>query len=134
MKDRSLFWFRVPDVESGLMSLKPAQLKCYLVVLRAIQRDRNRGLISVRQVARRARLSVNSAQAALTHLVDNGWLNRESKPRATSVYTLPHAWVERSIAGGQQRSAVIEQHLESSEGGSPRLITAVGVSSTGEVE
>jgi hypothetical protein len=61
MKGRSLFWFRVPDVESGLMSLKPAQLKCYLVVLRAIQRDRNRGLISVRQVAKRARLSVNSA-------------------------------------------------------------------------
>ena len=130
MKGRSLYWFRVPDVESGLMSLKPAQLKCYLVVLRAIQRDRNRGLISV-QVAKRARLSVNSAQLALTHLADNGWLNRESKPRATSVYTLPHAWVERSIAGGQQRSAVIEQHLESSEDLSPRLITAVGVSSTG---
>jgi hypothetical protein len=85
-----MYWFRVPDVESGLMSLKPAQLRCYLVVISAIQRDRNRGLISVRQVARRARLSVNSAQLALTHLVLTGWLNRESKRRRHDVLLSPN--------------------------------------------
>jgi len=92
MKDpRCLFWFRVPDVESGLMSLKPPQLRCYLVVVRAIQRDRNKGMLSVRQAAKRPKLSVNRAQKALAELVRGGWLRREGKPRATSVYTLPFA-------------------------------------------
>lgn len=51
--DAEVFWWRLPDDEAFLMSLKPAELKCYLVASRAIQRDRNGGLISVRQVAKR---------------------------------------------------------------------------------
>jgi hypothetical protein len=27
------YWFRIPDNEAALMSLKPAELKCFLVVL-----------------------------------------------------------------------------------------------------
>ena len=37
------FWWRLPDDETALMSLGLAELKCYLVVARAIQRDRNGG-------------------------------------------------------------------------------------------
>ncbi len=30
----SAYWFRVPDDETTLMSLHPAELKCYMVVAR----------------------------------------------------------------------------------------------------
>ena len=50
------------------MNLKPAQLRCYLVVMRDIQRSRNSGLISARQVADRSRVSLRHTQAALTAL------------------------------------------------------------------
>ncbi len=74
------------------MSLPPAELKCYLVVARAIQRDRNGGKISVRQVSERARVSLRHAHDALTRLVAAGLLRGELKPGATTTYSLPHAW------------------------------------------
>jgi len=60
---RGLYWFRVLDVESGLMNLKSAELSS-LVVVRAIQRDCNNGVLSVRQVAKRAKLSLTCAHFA----------------------------------------------------------------------
>ena len=87
-----VFWFRVPDDESGLMSLSPAQLKCYLVVARAIQRDRNGGRISTRQVADRAGLGLRHARNALNQLVHTKRLQRDGKAGTTANYSLPHAW------------------------------------------
>src|SRR5712691_5976467 len=58
------YWFRVPDDEAALMSLRPAELKCYLVVTRAIQRDRNGGKIAERQVLQRAGVSLRHAHDA----------------------------------------------------------------------
>ncbi|HEY6347228.1 MAG TPA: hypothetical protein VIY49_37535 [Bryobacteraceae bacterium] len=103
---RVLFWFRCPDLELGLMTLKRAELRCYLVVLKSIQRDRNRGLVSVRQAARRARISANSAQKALAYLVRGGWLLRHGERRTGYTYSLPFLWMgderKRAIGVGQQ--------------------------------
>jgi hypothetical protein len=126
------FWFRVPDDESVLMSLSPAQLKCYLVVVRAIQRDRNGGKISTRQVAGRAGLGLRHAHDALNQLVDTKRLQRDGKAGTTANYSLPNTWnagnciptgeqlrreltANRLPTGKQHCSPLGEQHLESSE-------------------
>lgn len=41
--NQAVYWWRIPDIEDVLMSLRPAELKCYLIITRAIQRDRNAG-------------------------------------------------------------------------------------------
>jgi hypothetical protein len=54
------------------MSLRPAELKCYLVVTRAIQRDRNGGELSIRQIAKRARVGKRHAEDAIHVVVSRG--------------------------------------------------------------
>ena len=98
---KPVFWFRVPDDEGLLMSLKPAELKVFLVVLRDVQRARNTGRISSRQVADRTGLSLQHAHAALGSLVTKGLLECDKKPGATTVYTLPFSWRARPPAGEQ---------------------------------
>jgi DNA-binding IclR family transcriptional regulator len=73
------FWFRLPDDEAMLTSLKPAELRCYLVVMRDIQRSRHRGLISARQVSDKTGISLQHTHAALESLVANGHLNCEKR-------------------------------------------------------
>ncbi len=87
-----VYWWKLPDDEERLMALKPAELRCYLVVLRAIQQDKNAGLISERQVSKRARVTFRHAHSALVRLVKSGWLCRDGRPGATATYSLPHAW------------------------------------------
>jgi len=99
---RPAYWFRVPDDETTLMSLPPAQFKCYMVVLRAIQRDRNAGRISVRQVAARARITSPHAHKALRALFRRGLLECEVRPRTTAVYSLPFRWTGDCIPIGEQ--------------------------------
>ncbi|HEY6345105.1 MAG TPA: hypothetical protein VIY49_26710 [Bryobacteraceae bacterium] len=114
---RVLFWFRVPDVELGLMILKRAELRCYLVVLKSIQRDRNRGLVSVRQAARRARINPTSAQKALASLVRGGWLLRYGERRTGYTYGLPFLWM-----GDERKRAVTQQPKEDKRANpTPRL-------------
>jgi hypothetical protein len=74
------------------MSLTPAELKCYLVVLRAIQRDRNGGKISARQVSARSGVALRHAHEAMSKLVQSGRLRCEVKGGSTAVYSLPIAW------------------------------------------
>lgn len=140
---KSGYWFRLPDDEAGLMSMRPAEFKCYVVVLRAVQRDRNAGKISTRQVGKRAGISFQHAHEALSSLSGAGWLRTTCEPGKTAVYSLPHSWNtlhcsptgehpdqqnnvnysprgEQSDAGcsptGEQHcSPTGEQHLESSE-------------------
>jgi hypothetical protein len=90
------FWFRLPDTENMLMSLKPAELRCYLVVMRDIQRAQYRGLISARQVSDRTNLSLRHAHAALENLVKNGHLNCEKRTGATTRFSMPFEWGKQS--------------------------------------
>jgi hypothetical protein len=90
--DRELYWWKMPDDEGRLMALKPAELRCYLVVARAIQQDRNKGRISERQVAIRARVSLRHTHSALGKLVESGWLERAGKAGATATFVFPHGW------------------------------------------
>jgi hypothetical protein len=87
-----VYWFRVPDDEAVLMALRPAELKCYLVVTRATQRDRNKGKLSVSQLAERANLSRHHAHKAVNRLVELGILLCEGKTGTTAVYRLPLQW------------------------------------------
>ena len=114
------------------MSLKPAELRAYLVVVRAIQRDKNAGFISERQVSERSGVSLRHAHNALVRLIELDMLHRKGKPGATATYSLPHTWKgddctptgkqlerpgngTRIPTGIQNRFPTGIQHLESSE-------------------
>ncbi len=86
------FWFKVPDELDSLLGLPPAQLKAYLVVTRAVQRDRNGGRLSVRQVAARARLNPRHAREALSKLCAAGLLAAKEQKGCTTTYTNPIIW------------------------------------------
>jgi hypothetical protein len=90
-----VYWFRLPDNEELLMSLTLATLRCFMVVVRAIQRDRNAGRISLHQIADRAKISRKSAQRAIVKLVEQGLLNCDKHPGVTPVYHLPFSWIEK---------------------------------------
>src|SRR5438045_8905845 len=99
-----VFWFRLPDDEGMLMSLKPGELRCYLVVTRAIQRDCNEGRISVSQVAGRAKISRKSAQDALAKVVSKGLLKCEKRDGTTAIYRLPFSWKEKDRSPTRDQS------------------------------
>lgn len=96
------FWWRLPDDETALMSLGLAEVKCYLVVMRAIQRDRNGGKLSLRQIARRTGLSsLGNVHAVMADLVKRGMLACEVIPGRMAVYGLPTAW--RNCSAGVEQ-------------------------------
>jgi hypothetical protein len=70
------FWFKVPVELDILTELKPAELKVYLAVIRAIQRDRNGGLLAMSQIATRANLSTHHARDAVYSLCQRRLLTR----------------------------------------------------------
>ena len=79
-----------------LMQLSPAELKVYLVVIQAIQRDRNRGLLAISQIAKRANLSDRHARKAIESLCRRRWLLRVN--RATGVeLTRKEDWNGRTV-------------------------------------
>jgi hypothetical protein len=91
------FWFRVPDeLIEMLTQLKPAELKAYLVVQHAIQRDKNRGLLSIRQIARRAGVAVQNTQRAITELLKRGLLKASTKAGCTTVYENASPWKSKA--------------------------------------
>jgi|GEM_PF-3354789 len=87
-----VYWWKVPDDEELLMSLRPAELRCYLVVVRSIQRDQWGGCISLRQVATRAKLGIRHARTALDSIVAKGLLDRETRTKAMPRYALPNTF------------------------------------------
>jgi hypothetical protein len=122
------FFFKVPDDLEFLMRLRPAELRVYLVVQRAIQRDRRRGEVSVRMVAKRAGLSPFHAGKALASLCDAGHLAAVKVDGKTTVYTYPPGlrWATKSDCtptgaqgraptGAQGCAPTGAQHLELSE-------------------
>jgi hypothetical protein len=100
-----VYWWRLPDDEPALMSLSLAEFRCYMVVMRSIQRDQNHGVLSVRQVQKRTGLkSVGNVHAALAALVERGLVLCDSRPGKMAVYRQPFAW-----RGDANCSAVVEQ-------------------------
>jgi hypothetical protein len=90
------YWFKTPDEIDLLMALKPAELRVYLVVLHAIQRDRNGGLLSMCQIASRANISRQHAVLAVESLCQQRFLLRVN--RATGVeLTRPQDWQRRTV-------------------------------------
>ena len=87
------------------MSLGLAELRCYLVVVRAIQRDRNGGKLSFRQIAQRAGLkSLGHVHAVMDDLVERGMLACEVTPGRMASYRLARPWRNCS-AGVEQPEA-----------------------------
>lgn len=90
------YWFRVPTELHALLDLKHSDLKVYLVVLRAIQRDTNRGKLSVRVIARRAKLSIQHTCKALDRLCGSGLLTVQTEGKGkTTVYNCPIKWQKK---------------------------------------
>jgi hypothetical protein len=119
------YWFRLPDEETMLMSLRPAELRCYLVVMRDIQRSKNSGLISARQVSDRTGISLQHTHAALESLVATGRLECNKKPGSITRYSMPFTWETQNNRspvgehrGSAHRSPVGEQSQDSNP--SPR--------------
>jgi len=106
MSEDARFWFRILDDEPLLMDLKPSELKVFLVILRDIQRARNTGRISSRQVADRSGISLRHAHAAIQELITKGLIECTTRIGATAVYRLPYKWRDRSPRG---------EHLPQSE-------------------
>ena len=77
------YFFKAPSEIEMLMQLSPAELKVYLVVIHAIQRDRNGGLLAISQIAKRTNLSERHARKAIESLCQRRFLIRIN--RATSV-------------------------------------------------
>jgi hypothetical protein len=91
------FWWKIPDIETALMELRPAELRCYLVVVRSIQRDQWGGMISLRQVGTRAKLGIRHARTALDSIVAKGLLERETRTKAMPRYSLPNTFAKRRL-------------------------------------
>lgn len=65
-----MYWFRVPDDEQMLMSLSPAQLRCYLVVIRRIQRLREP--VGVRDCTLTGVQHLESSESACSEFASGG--------------------------------------------------------------
>ena len=74
------YWFRLPTELDRLMELKPRALKVFLVIVRAIQRDKNGGELSVRQIAARTGLTRRNAELGIDEVVARGLLERTASP------------------------------------------------------
>lgn len=90
------YWFRLPAELDRLMALSNAELRAYIVAQHAIQRDRNRGQLSVRKMAERARLSPQHACKAAQALPSKGYLIAQKSPGKTTVYSSPVRWKDRA--------------------------------------
>jgi hypothetical protein len=92
-----VFWWRMPDDIDPLMNLKPLELKAYLVVARATQRDRNRGLISLRQIQERSHSgSLGCTQQAIDAVCRRGLITRHN-PKTGAKLTNPNEWKAREV-------------------------------------
>jgi hypothetical protein len=119
-----------------LPQLKPAELKSWLVALKAIQHRTNKGQLSVRQIADLTGISRQKTQIAMTRLVALGALTAITKPGCTTVYTNPFSFKyatdtkpDQAPVGGHQindqpplggqRRALVGGHHRPPVGGQP---------------
>jgi len=91
------YWFKVPSETDALMRLKPLELKVYLVIARAIQRDLNKGLISIRQIQERTHSgSLGCTQEAVDAVCSGGFFTRHN-PKTGTKLTDPEDWKAREV-------------------------------------
>ena len=90
------YWFKVPSEIDQLMQLSPAQMKVYLVVTHAIQRDRNEGLLAMSQIAERADLSERHARKAIETLCQRRLLIRVNRVTGAEL-TRKEEWNGRTV-------------------------------------
>lgn len=90
------FFFKVPSEVDGLIQLKHAELKVYLAVTQAIQRDRNGGLLAMSQIAERANLSERHARKAIDALCRRRWLIRVNRATGAEL-TRKEEWNGRTV-------------------------------------
>jgi hypothetical protein len=105
--------------------LTHAQLKAYLVAQHAIQKDCNNGRISIRQIARKADLSIQHTMQAMARLrTAVGLLSDSEHAARTTIYSNPFRWKHRAEAcvpvGGQYVHLRVHKPLRSKARG-PRL-------------
>jgi hypothetical protein len=93
------YWFKVPSEIEALMQLSSAELKVYLVVSHAIQRDRNAGLLAISQVAKRAGLSDRHARKAIETLCQRRLLVRVNRATGAEL-TRKEEWNGRTVEYG----------------------------------
>src|SRR5580700_1116363 len=90
------YFFKVPSEIDVLMELPPAELKVYLVVSHAIQRDRNGGLLAISQIAKRSNLSERHARKAAESLCQRRWLIRVNRVTGAEL-TRKEDWNGRTV-------------------------------------
>ena len=112
------YWFRLPTELDRLMELKPRALKVFLVIMRAIQRDKNGGKLSVRQIAARTGLTRRNAERGADEVVAGDLLERTASQGKTSHFRCPIRWKQKSDCpptGRQNCPPRGRQHSEYSE-------------------
>ena len=90
------FFFKVPSEIDRLMQLTHAELKVYLVVSHAIQRDHNGGLLAISQIAKRSNLSERHARKAAESLCRRRWLIRVNRVTGAEL-TRKEDWNGRTV-------------------------------------
>jgi hypothetical protein len=85
------YFFRVPDeLIDRLGELSHAELKAYLVIQHAIQKDRGAGLLSTRQLLGRTGFkSMGHVERAAAGLRSSGWVTSSGGRRRTARYSNP---------------------------------------------
>jgi hypothetical protein len=90
------FFFKVPSELKVLIQLPPAELKVYLVVTHAIQRDRNGGLLAISQIAKRANLSERHARKTIESVCHHRLLIRVNRVTGAEL-TRKEEWNGRTV-------------------------------------
>jgi hypothetical protein len=91
------YWYRAPVEIDFLMDLKCTEIKVFMVINRAIERDQNQGLISMRQIRQRAKIkSLGHTQEAVNTLCELGIFARHN-PATGVKLTDPKEWKGRSV-------------------------------------
>jgi|ERR1017187_725528 hypothetical protein len=86
------YWYKTPTEINLLMDLKRTQLKVFMVINHAIERDQNRGYIAIRQIQQRAKIkSLGHTQEAVDALCRLGIFTRHN-PATGVKMTDPKEW------------------------------------------
>ena len=92
---KEVYWFRLPDDLEWLLSLPPSELKSYIRLSRDIQRGKAPGELSIRELARDVGIVFQTAQTAVTSLLDQGRVVAQKSKGRTTVYSLPFTWAKK---------------------------------------
>jgi hypothetical protein len=96
-KEVATYWWRMPVDTDPLMELKPLELKAYMVISRAIQQDRHKGLIAMRQIQERTHSgSLGRTQQAVDVVCSRGFFTRHN-PKTGVRLTNPEQWKGRQL-------------------------------------